>query len=1138
MVLDIRPLVVGAACARSRRSELLRWAAVLVAVLLLPVPLAAVPFAMGPFAMGPLAMGAETDPAYERFLKINYVFNREHFELAIPQYEKLLAEHPEFAQKGAVHYALALCHYASGPAKAQKLREDSGTSIGAAPTSTTQKHLADAVRHLEAALDSEVFEEKQAARQLLGQCYLSLGEFQSAGKAFSKVLTESSDKRNPSIEAFLGLADAYYLAGRYERAAKAYRKTLDLESTDAGQATRARFYLGMALFHASDPTPLEAANLEECAELFLEVGAAGEKHAEDARYMAALVSERRGDSELARSQLKALLDEPDATDQYKELATFGLARSLAVAGNDDEAIPLLEGFLRDFAASSHADEASLYLAEALVHQSNFKSAVKILNKLRHLPGVGPDAALSLAAVLTQYEKHDKAVSVLESAVRRHGESPKSPRLRIELARARIADGQFRDAITETDALLAAAISPELEQEARYLKAYALLQQQDYEAAVEVARAFLSDHPESALRADARQIEAEGLFLRGKYDAASGSYQAYLEELREEESPAPANAGKILKASFRRAQASYFQGDYESAATLLRGLQGELARRGDEAFFAGAPYLAGDCAYQLGLYVESIQAFGRFLDAVGPETNSPQLADARFKRAHALQLSGDRARARVAYESALATGEGTPQATQIRFELGQLAFEERDLEVAKKHLSEVIAREDAGDYTPYALRLLGWIALQEKAFAQAGALYRRIVETFPDHELASEAEFQAALALQSDGRHEEAQQALARFRANHPEDDRGRLVQLQQAVSLSKLGKTAEALGALAALRDDISAADPPQSDLLQRVLYETAWCHRTLEQPQEAIASYRKLLLLPEPTTTALQQADSFQQAGPPLRRTVRLELAELQFEAEEYAAALKLLDPLLSSEDADAELANRALYRATWCYHKLGDHQRTIRSYERYARNAPTSEWLPELAFLAAKSHLEGHNLSEAAALFKSIYTRYPEHAEAEFALVGHGECLSEERDFAAAAKRFQTFLKAYPESELVYRARFGLGWVLENTGQLDEAIEVYQEVVRETSTPTAARAQFQLGQCHVAQGNYREAVIELLQVSARYSYPEWSAKALLQTGGCFEALEDMAGASKYYKEVVAGFAGRDEARLAKERLSQLGLN
>jgi TolA-binding protein len=150
-------------------------------------------------------------------------------------------------------------------------------------------------------------------------------------------------------------------------------------------------------------------------------------------------------------------------------------------------------------------------------------------------------------------------------------------------------------------------------------------------------------------------------------------------------------------------------------------------------------------------------------------------------------------------------------------------------------------------------------------------------------------------------------------------------------------------------------------------------------------------------------------------------------------------------------------------------------------------------------------------------------------------GEILLEDRKFDKAAERFKAFLKRHPDSSLAYRAHFGQGWALENQGNLAGATERYRQVTRETKTATAARAQFQIGQCLVAKKDWKNAIVELLQVPASYSYPEWSSKALLQAAGCFEALEDGDNAKRYYREVAETFPDRDEAKLARDRLQKI---
>jgi tetratricopeptide (TPR) repeat protein len=53
------------------------------------------------------------------------------------------------------------------------------------------------------------------------------------------------------------------------------------------------------------------------------------------------------------------------------------------------------------------------------------------------------------------------------------------------------------------------------------------------------------------------------------------------------------------------------------------------------------------------------------------------------------------------------------------------------------------------------------------------------------------------------------------------------------------------------------------------------------------------------------------------------------------------------------------------------------------------------------------------------------------------------------------------------------------------------YEKVIAATNAPTAARAQFPLGETYFAQGKHDEAVKALLAVADVYAYPEWAARA-----------------------------------------------
>ena len=95
------------------------------------------------------------------------------------------------------------------------------------------------------------------------------------------------------------------------------------------------------------------------------------------------------------------------------------------------------------------------------------------------------------------------------------------------------------------------------------------------------------------------------------------------------------------------------------------------------------------------------------------------------------------------------------------------------------------------------------------------------------------------------------------------------------------------------------------------------------------------------------------------------------------------------------------------------------------------------------------------------------------------------------------------------------------------------YRRVAAGHQGPTAARAQFQIGECLFAQGKHEEAARELLKVDILYAYPEWSAAALYEAGRCLEATGKAADARAQYEQVVQKHGDTRWAKLAGERLS-----
>ena len=163
------------------------------------------------------------------------------------------------------------------------------------------------------------------------------------------------------------------------------------------------------------------------------------------------------------------------------------------------------------------------------------------------------------------------------------------------------------------------------------------------------------------------------------------------------------------------------------------------------------------------------------------------------------------------------------------------------------------------------------------------------------------------------------------------------------------------------------------------------------------------------------------------------------------------------------------------------------------------------------------------------------PEDAAYGPSLLRLGEALASAHRWAKSEDAFAAYLGKFADGEQWFQARFGIGWARENQSRYPEAISSYNEVVAGHRGPTAARAQFQIGECLFAQKKYDEAVAELLKVDILYAYPEWSAGALYEAGRCFAEMAKIGEARQQFRAVVQQHQGTHWAKLAAERLDEL---
>jgi tol-pal system protein YbgF len=88
---------------------------------------------------------------------------------------------------------------------------------------------------------------------------------------------------------------------------------------------------------------------------------------------------------------------------------------------------------------------------------------------------------------------------------------------------------------------------------------------------------------------------------------------------------------------------------------------------------------------------------------------------------------------------------------------------------------------------------------------------------------------------------------------------------------------------------------------------------------------------------------------------------------------------------------------------------------------------------------------------------------------------------------------------------------------------------------TSLSDNAQFWIGECHYARGDYDAALSAFMATVERYPSGNKVADALLKAGKSLEALGDRDGAVDTYREIERRFEGSVTATMARERLAAL---
>ena len=270
------------------------------------------------------------------------------------------------------------------------------------------------------------------------------------------------------------------------------------------------------------------------------------------------------------------------------------------------------------------------------------------------------------------------------------------------------------------------------------------------------------------------------------------------------------------------------------------------------------------------------------------------------------------------------------------------------------------------------------------------------------------------------------------------------------------------------------------------------------------------------------------------------VEVAELSADAKQLDQAIVYLKRFrkIASERGqkiDAGLPERALYRLAACEYQLEHWSECASTSEEFIQANPDSNYVASTSLIAAESLIHLAKPTQALKHLDRLVERFPADPGYRVGLLRRGETLATLQRWSDSESAFAAFLHQFSRDEQWFTAQFGVGWARENQGRFDEAALAYRDVVARHQGPTAARAQFQIGECLFASKQYEQAAAELIKVDILYAYPEWSAAALYEAGRCFQKLTKPEEARGQFATVVDKFGQTKWAPMAAKLLAEM---
>lgn len=960
--------------------------------------------------------------------------------------------------------------------------------------------------HLTAIKAFQVVLSKYPKFDLLDQTALNLGisyyaiaqesgkpaDYGAAEKAFSVVITKFP-KSDYAPRALFYSGECQYQQSNLTEAAESYSALIRSFPEDDMSAD-ALYALGVTQEALDQPN--------EALATFARFGTKYQKHR-----LSTEVQMRQAEilfSKQSFQQAQTLFSQVSTVEGFHlaDVAMLRHARCLYELDQFDKAGNLYWDVPRKFAQTKHYDTAVLAGGKCFFLDGKYDTAregLEIVAK-RDVPEAA-EAKMWIARSFLKEGDAAKALTTLDAAIDAHGDSPELPQLLLARVDAvyeipnRRADsvGMYADFATKY---------PEHDQaaQAQYMAALAALDVEDYSAAKTHSDTFLTKFDGNNLAADVQFVGAESRLMLKDYAGATRQYDRFL-KIGSGHANAP-------QARVRMGLALHLAGKHEETVEWLTSSVGSI---NDATQKSEALALIGRSQSELKNFRGAAQSLEQSLQA---KPDREQNDETLLALAEAYRQLGQQTNATRRLNQLVEQYPDSELLDEAHFRIAEAAYADGSFDTAVRNYTLVVAKWPNGTFAPHAQYGLGWTYFNTEAFKDAIAAMTKLVENYKDAEVASQGLYVRAMSQYQLAEFEEVITDVNAFIATKPDATDALDAQYVLGLALAGLQRFSDA-----AKTYETILRTGRNYEGADKAAYELGWAYLELGEVQKSSTAFEKL---------AKDYPNS------PLAAESLFRVAETYYEDGDFAAAAKAYLET-QSKAGISELGEKAAHKLGWAHLRSENFAAATTAFNSQVENYPEGELAGDAVFLLGECQFKQDKFEASLPWYERVIAARNPNYHA-LALFRAGECCAGLKRWSDSQKFHRQVLADFPDFELTPEARYGVGWALQNQGDYDGAMALYEKVTDETQTETAAKARFMVGECLFAQKKHREASAQFLKAAFGYNHPEWSAMAYFEAARCFEVLKNVDQAKNCYQQLLDKYSTHPKAADARRRLAQLG--